>query len=165
MSQRREPESGIYIDPILVDKEASFDLPIREARMEGRGNGTIEGLKGIPDKDIITGRGGNEIAQGSVNDLDKERWAEEGDVLIVRGDGKFVWSARKGIRAGECRPRDMGDLEIKVGEVKKPTGLTTVQMLGTTKEGEVLVICKNLDSERGTTKVLMPGFEGTDDGK
>jgi hypothetical protein len=133
------------IDPILVGKETSVDLPIREARTEGRRNGAIKGLKGIPDKDIITRRGGNEIAQGSVNDPDKERWGKEGDILIVRGDGKLVRSARKGIRASKCRSGDMGNLKIKVGKVKKPTGLTMVQVLGTMEEGEVFVICKNLD--------------------
>jgi hypothetical protein len=59
----------------------------------------------------------------------------------------------------------MSDFKIKIGEVEKPMGLTTVQMLGTTEEGKVLVICKDLDGERGTTKLLMPGFEGTDDCK
>jgi hypothetical protein len=153
------------IDLILVGKEASVDLPIREARMEGRGNGTIKGLKGIPDKDIVTKRGVNEIVQGSVDDPDKERWGEESDILIVRRDGKLVWSARKGVWAGECRSGDMGNPKIKVSEVKKPMGLTTVQVLWTVKEGEVFVICKSLDRERGTVKVLTPGFEGTDNGK
>jgi hypothetical protein len=53
------------IDLILVGKEAPVDLPIREARAEGRGNGAIEDLEGILDKYIVTGKGGNEITQGS----------------------------------------------------------------------------------------------------
>jgi hypothetical protein len=153
------------IDSILVGKETPVDLPIRETRAESRWNSTIEGLEGIVDKDIVTGRGGNEITEGSVDDSDEERQGKEGDILIVRGDGKLIRSVRKGIRAGECRPRDLGNLKIKISKVKKPTGLTMVQMLGTTKEGEVLVISKNLDAERGTAKVLTPGFEGTDDCK
>jgi hypothetical protein len=40
-----------------------------------------------------------------------------------------------------------------------------VQMLGTTEEGKVFVICKDLDWERGSTKVLAPGFKGADDCK
>jgi hypothetical protein len=49
------------IDSILVGKEAPVDPPIREARTEGKGNGVIEGLEGILDKDIVTRSGGNEI--------------------------------------------------------------------------------------------------------
>jgi hypothetical protein len=59
----------------------------------------------------------------------------------------------------------MGNLKIKVSEVKKPMGLTTIQMLGAAEEGKVFVICKDLDWKRGSAKVLAPGFKGTDDGK
>jgi hypothetical protein len=59
----------------------------------------------------------------------------------------------------------MSDFKVEVGEIKKPVSLTTVQMLGTTKEGKVFVICKDLDQERGSAKVLVPGFKGEDDCK
>jgi hypothetical protein len=49
------------IDPMLVVEETPVNLPVREARAEGRENGAIKGLEGILDKDIVTRRGGNEI--------------------------------------------------------------------------------------------------------
>jgi hypothetical protein len=83
----------------------------------------------------------------------------------LSGETESLQLARKGIRPSESRSRDMGNLKIKVGEVKKPTGLMMIQMLGTTEVGEVLVICKNLDRKRGTVKVLTPDFEGPNDCK
>jgi hypothetical protein len=151
------------IDSILVGKETPIDLPIREARAEGRGYSAIEGLKSIANEDIVTGGGGNEVMEGGIDAANEERWGKEGYILIIRGDGEFIQSARKGIRTSECRSQDISDLKVKVSEVKKPASLTTIQMLGTMKEGEVLVICKDLDWERESAKVLAPGFKGTDD--
>jgi hypothetical protein len=153
------------IDLILVGKEAPVNLPIREARTEGRENGAIEGLEGILHKDIITRSGGNEITQGSIDDPNEERWGKEGHIFIVRGDGEFIRLVRQGVRPSKCRSRDMSDFKVEVSEIKKPVSLTTVQILGAMKEGEVFVICKALDRERGSVKVLAPGFKGADDCK
>jgi hypothetical protein len=59
----------------------------------------------------------------------------------------------------------MSDFKVEVGKIKKPASLTTFQMSGTMKEGEVLMVCKNLNRKRGAAKVLMPGFEGLNDHK
>jgi len=59
----------------------------------------------------------------------------------------------------------MGDAKIEVGKVQEPTSLAAIQVLGTAEEGEVLVICKDLDRKRRAAKVLAPRFEGTNDSK
>jgi len=57
----------------------------------------------------------------------------------------------------------MGDFKVEVGKVKKPASLTTIQVLGAAEEGEVFVICEDLDGKRGSPKVLTPCLEGTND--
>jgi hypothetical protein len=42
------------VDMVLVSEEATINLPIGKVGTEGRGNGAIESLKGIVDKDIIS---------------------------------------------------------------------------------------------------------------
>ena len=48
------PERGVGgdIDTILVCENALRILPIRETRVEGRGNGAIHRLQGLEDKRI-----------------------------------------------------------------------------------------------------------------
>jgi hypothetical protein len=74
------------INMVLVGEETIINLPVGEMRVEGRGNSAVEGLEGIADEDIITGGGGNEITQGSIDDLNKERWRKEGHIFIVKGE-------------------------------------------------------------------------------
>ena len=43
--------------------------------------------------------------------------------------------------------------------------MVTIQVLGGVEEGEVFVIGENLDKEWGAMKVVMPGFESTNNGE
>jgi hypothetical protein len=49
------------VDTVLVGEETTIDLPVGEARTEGRGNCAVKGLESIADEDIVAGGGGDEI--------------------------------------------------------------------------------------------------------
>ena len=59
----------------------------------------------------------------------------------------------------------MDHLQIEVREIQEPTSLSAIQGLGLSEVGEVFVVSKDLDWERGAVKVVSPGFERADDGK
>jgi len=61
------------IDAVLVGEETTIDLPVGKTRAEGRGNGAVESLEGIANKNIIARMGEDEIAQGGIHHADKER--------------------------------------------------------------------------------------------
>ena len=50
----------------------------------------------------------------------------------------------------------MDHLQIKVSEVNEPAGLSMVEGLGETEVGEVLMVCEDLDRERGSVEVVAP---------
>jgi hypothetical protein len=58
----------------------------------------------------------------------------------------------------------MGDFEIKVSEVEKPTSLSSVEVAGFAEVGEVFMVSEDLNREGGASEVLSPGFESSDDG-
>jgi len=61
------------VDLALVGKDSSFMLPVGEAGVEGKGDGTIHRLEGLEYKGVI-GRGGlNVIGEGGVDDANKKR--------------------------------------------------------------------------------------------
>ena len=59
----------------------------------------------------------------------------------------------------------MDHFQIKVGKVNKPTGLSTIEVLGGMEVGEVFMVSEDLYRERGFMKVVSPGFQGTNDSK
>ena len=71
----------------------------------------------------------------------------------------------QGIRSGEKTAWDMDDFEIEVCKVEQPSRLATIEVLGLTEVRQVLVICEDLDGERGSMEIVSPGFQGADDGK
>ena len=96
------------IDTSLVRKDAGLDLPVGQARTEGKRNILVHGLESLEDEGVA-GRGGfNAVGEGSVDKIDKERWREEGDVGVVGViSGEEVRSAGEGIGTSQEFARDM----------------------------------------------------------
>ena len=52
----------------------------------------------------------------------------------------------------------MDHLQVEVGKVDEPLGLTTVKGLGGTEVGEVLMVSEDLNGKWGSMEVVLPGF-------
>ena len=59
----------------------------------------------------------------------------------------------------------MDHFEVEVGEVNQPSCLPTVECLGLPDVGEIFVVSKDLDQERGAMRVMLPRFQSMKDGK
>ena len=71
------------INTALVGQDAHFDLPVREAGMEGEGNVLIYRLKCLEDKGISSRGRFDVMEEGNIDDIDKKRGGKEGNSLIV----------------------------------------------------------------------------------
>ena len=71
----------------------------------------------------------------------------------------------KGVGSGEQSTGNMDHFEIKVSKVNEPSCLMTVECLGLSEVGEVLVIGEHLYQKRRPMKVMLPGLQGMDDSK
>ena len=97
------------------------------------------------------------VGEGDVNDIDEERWRKEGDpIIVIIGVGTEVRAAREGVRAGKEFARDVDHFQVEVREVDEPMGLSSVEVLGGTEVGEVLMVGKDLDGEGGSVEVVLP---------
>ena len=86
------------IDTSFVRKDAGFDLPVGQARTEGKRNVFVHGLESLEDEGVASRGGFNAVGEGSVDQIDKERWREKGDVGVVGVvNGEEVRSAGEGI--------------------------------------------------------------------
>ena len=151
------------IDATFIGEDASFHLPICEPRAKGEGNVLVHGLESLEDKGVTRGCGFNAMGECSVNQVDKKRWREEGNIGIVGViRGEEVWVVGKGVGAGEELSGDVDHFEVKVGKVNKPARLAAVERLGLTEVGEILMICEHLHRKGGAVEVVAPRFKGTD---
>ena len=73
--------------------------------------------------------------------------------------------AGEGIRSCEEAAQDMDDFKVEVSKVEKPPCLTVVEVLWLMEVCQILVVCKDLDGERGTMEIVSPGFQSVDDCK
>ena len=106
------------------------------------------------------------MGEGSVDEIDKERWWKEGDIGVVRIIcGEKVGSAGEGIRSGEEFARDMDHFQVEVGEVDEPARLTVVERLGLVEISKVLVVCEDLYGEGRAVEIVTPGLQGANNGK
>ena len=154
------------VNTSLVGKDASFDLPVRQASVERERNALIHRLESLEDKGITCRGRFNVMGESYVDHIDEERWGKESDFIIV------IICVRKKIRvAGEgicsCQElsRYMDHFQIEVGEVEKPSGLSMIDGLGRAEVGKVFVVGKDLHGKWGSMEVVSPGFQGMDDGK
>ena len=59
----------------------------------------------------------------------------------------------------------MDHLQVEIGKVNKPAGLSMVEGLGGVEVSEVFVVGEDLYGEWGSMEVVSPGFQGLNDGK
>ena len=99
------------------------------------------------------------MGEGSVDEVDKEGWQEEGDVGVVGIiRGKKIGMAGKGIGSSEEFAGNVVHFEVKVCEVNKPTRLSAIERLGLSEIGEVFMVGEDLYRERGAMEVMAPGL-------
>ena len=114
--------------------------------MEGKRDIFIHRLEGLENKGVACGGRLDMVGECDVDNIDKERWGKESNsIIVVVGVGKEVRTAREGIRAGKEFSQDMDHLQVKVGEVNEPTGLSLVEVLGGAEVGGVLMVGEDLD--------------------
>ena len=77
----------------------------------------------------------------------------------------MIRSSRQGIGSAEILARDMFECQIKLREVKQPSGLASIQITGLAEVSQIFVVRKDLDSSGGAEKVVAPGIEGSHDRK
>ena len=86
------------INTSLVGKDASFDLPVGQARVEREGNVLVHRLDGMEDKGAASGGRLNAMGEGHVDYIDEEGWEKEGDsIIVVICMRKKVWTSGEGI--------------------------------------------------------------------
>ena len=59
----------------------------------------------------------------------------------------------------------MDNFQVKVSQVKEPSGLASVQFLGLAEVCQVLVIREHLDQKGGTMEIVSPRLQDSDDSK
>ena len=90
------------IDTVFVSEDTGFDLPVGEARTEGKRDVFVHGLESLEDEGVAGGGGFNAVGEGGVNEVNKEGRREKGDVSVVGVVvGEEVGSAGEGIGASE----------------------------------------------------------------
>ena len=67
-----------------------------------------------------------------------------------------VRAAGEDIRTSKEASQDMDDLEVKVGKIEQPSGLSTVKILGLTEVRQVFVVYEDLNGERRVIEVMSP---------
>ena len=154
------------VDVALIGQDASFNLPVREAGTEGERDVFVHGLEGLEDKGVACRHRLDTVGEGNVNNIDeKGRGKESNSIIVVVGGGKEVGTAREGIRAGEEFSWDVDHFQVEVSKVNEPTGLSLVEVLGEMEVGEVCMVGEDLDREKGSMKVVLPGFQGMNNTK
>ena len=145
------------IDATLIGQDAHFDLPIGEARTEGKRDVVIHGLEGLENEGVTCRGRLDTVGEGDVNNIDKEgRGKESNSIVVIVRVGKEVGMARKGVRASEEFSQDVDHFQVEVSKVDEPTSLSSVEVLGGTEVGEVLMVSENLDREGRPVEVVAP---------
>ena len=99
---------GGNVDTPFVHKDAGLDLPVGQARTEGKRNVLVHGLESLEDEGVAGGGGFNAVGEGSVNEVNEEGRREKGDVSVVGViGGEEVGPAGEGIGASQEFARNM----------------------------------------------------------
>ena len=154
------------IDTAFIGEDAGFDLPVSQPGTEGERNILVHGLEGLENEGITCGGRFDAVREGGVDEVDEQgRW-EEGDVGVVEViRGEEVGLAGEGIGASKKLSRDMDHFQVEVGKVNEPTRLAAVERLGLAEIGKVLVVGEDLYWKGRAMKIVVPRFQGTDNGK
>ena len=98
-----------------------------------------------------------------------KHWTEvaqvDGSIVAIPPLRIDVPASSERVRFGAQAPRVEADDEIELGEVLRPTGLSTDKGLGSREIFQVLVVRDHVDRSTGTFKEVSPDMEGFKDGK
>ena len=154
------------IDTTLIGQDARVDLPIGEVGTEGKRDVVVHGLEGLKDEGVTCGGRLDTVGEGDVNNIDKEGWRKESNsIIVVVRVGREVGTAREGVRTGKEFSRDVDHFQVEVSKVDEPMSLPSVEVLGGTEVSEVFMVGEDLDREGGSVEVVVPRFQGADDGE
>ena len=163
-SDDRVAESSICgnIDATLVSQDAGIIVPVGEARMEGGRDSARQSMEGIENQWVRGGGSTELIREGGVDEVDEEFIREQGDCFIVCVRcGDMIWPARQGVRSTEVFAWNVFECEVELRQIKQPSGLSTIQIVGLSEVSQVFVVRKDLDRGGGTEEVVAPGVEGS----
>ena len=106
--------------------------------MEREGNILSHRLEGLEDEGVASRGRFNAVGESCINDVDKEGRRKESDfVIVIIRVGKKARAAGEGIWTCQEFSRNMDHFQVKVSEVNKPAGLSTIEGLGGAEVGEV----------------------------
>jgi len=74
-------------------------------------------------------------------------------------------SSGEGIGLLHESTRLVGEGKVEWGQVKRPSGLPTIELLSITEVGEVLMVCEDIKPFRGTFKEMPPLLQCSHDSK
>ena len=154
------------VDMSFVSEDTCFDLPICKSGPEGERDVFVHGLESLEDEGVTHRCRLNAVGEGGVNQVNKEGRREEGDVSVVGVvRGEEVGSAREGIGTSKKFTGNMDHFQVEVSKVNEPTRLAAVERLGLAEIGKVLVVSEDLHQKGRAMKIVVPGFQGADNGK
>ena len=154
------------IDAAFVGEDACFDLPVGKLGMEGERNVLMHGLESLKDEGVTCGCGFNMMGEGNVDEVHEEgRWEKSNIGVVGVFCRKKVGLAGEGVRTSKKLSGYMDHFQVEVRKVDEPASLSVVESLGLVEVGEVFVIGEDLHREGGAVKVVVPGFQGTNDCK
>ena len=70
----------------------------------------------------------------------------------------MIWAVRECIWGAKVFPWDVGKVKVKLRKVKKPVSLATVEFLGLSEVGEVLMVGEYLDWGGRSEEIVSPGI-------
>ena len=76
-----------------------------------------------------------------------------------------VRAAGESVRSSQEAAWDVDDFQIKVCKVKQLPCLAAIEVLDLTEVHQVLAVSKDLDGERESMEVMLPGLQSMDDHK
>ena len=83
---------GGDVDTVLVSQDACIVTPIGKAGAESGRGSSRESMEGIENEWVRSRGGAKLVREGSINEVDKECFREEGDRFIVCvGCGDMIW--------------------------------------------------------------------------
>ena len=91
---------GGYVDTAFVGEDTRFNLPVGKAGAEGERDILVHGLECLEDERVACRSRFNAMGEGGIDEVNKERRWEEGDVDVIRIICREeVGSAGEGVRA------------------------------------------------------------------
>ena len=115
------------IDTVLVSQDACVVTPIGKAGAESSRGSTRESMEGIENEWVRSRGGAKLVREGSIDEVDKECFREEGDRFIICvGCGDMIWATGQSVWGTEIFSRDVCEGEVEFGQIEQPSGLAAI---------------------------------------